>query len=97
MSWNEHEEMRRRDRQRQANAEEETVNIEQELTVLCALVFGGVSGQKLLRLLHSIHVERVMGPGASDAMLRHADANRQLILQLIRLTEKGQMQAQPKG
>jgi hypothetical protein len=46
-------------------------------------------GQKILKHLRSITLDRALGPEASDMHLRYLEGQRQLVLQMINLVERG--------
>lgn len=57
---------------------------------LHAAVFASGPGRDLLERYHRMIVDRASGAGASDALLRHADAQRALIRSMEILTAQGQ-------
>ncbi len=60
-----------------------------ELARCFARVFRGGDGERALRYLKSMSVDQVLGPCASDAMLRHVEGQRQLVAHVQRLIERG--------
>lgn len=54
-----------------------------------ARTFAGASGAMVLQHLRRITVERIMGPNASDAELRWAEAQRALVRQIESLIAQG--------
>lgn len=50
---------------------------------------GGEEGVKVLKHLKFITHSRVLGPAASDALLRHMEGQRQLVAYIISLVEHG--------
>lgn len=54
-----------------------------------ARTFGSEAGCQVMRHLRSITVNRVIGPDASDALLRHLEGQRQLIHYIATLAERG--------
>jgi hypothetical protein len=67
----------------------ETPNFDRDLANVYARCFSGESGLEVLRHLKSITHSRVLGPGASDALLRHVEGQRQLVAHIISLAEHG--------
>ena len=60
-----------------------------DLAVCFARCFRGADGERVLAHLKSLTVERPLGPGASDAVLRHAEGQRQLFFHIQALVERG--------
>jgi hypothetical protein len=56
---------------------------------LCAVVFAGGPGKELMEMIRARHVERRVPPGASEAVLREAEAVRGFIFELERARERG--------
>ena len=54
-----------------------------------ARCFSGDDGERALAHLRAITMERALGPGASDAAIRHLDAQRCLVLHIQSLIERG--------
>jgi hypothetical protein len=54
-----------------------------------ARFFRSEPGCQVMRHLRSITVDRVIGPDASDALLRHLEGQRQLIHYIASLAERG--------
>ncbi len=51
--------------------------------------FRGRDGEAVLAHLRALTLERALGPGATDAQLRHLEGQRQLVAQIINLVERG--------
>lgn len=49
----------------------------------------GADGERLMRHLRAITLERALGPDAPDAHLRHLEGQRQLVRHLLALIERG--------
>jgi hypothetical protein len=62
---------------------------ESELPKLVSRCFNSPEGQRVLQHLRAITLGRSLGPGASDAMLRHLEGQRSLVVYLITLTARG--------
>jgi hypothetical protein len=62
---------------------------ERELIAACTRCLGSADGRRLLQHLRSITVERVLGPGVSDAVLRHLEGQRSLVFYLMQLSARG--------
>lgn len=60
-----------------------------DIAVVFARCFRGADGDRALAYLRSLTVERVLGPGASDAVLRHLEGQRALVIHLTGLVERG--------
>ncbi|HEX9568417.1 MAG TPA: hypothetical protein VF987_01950 [Rhodospirillales bacterium] len=54
-----------------------------------ARCFRGGDGEVVLSHLRTVTLERALGPGATDAQLRHLEGQRQLVSQIINLVERG--------
>jgi len=54
-----------------------------------ARCFGGDDGGRVMDHLRAITLGRAHGPGASDAQLRHAEGQRQLVAYVNALIERG--------
>jgi len=54
-----------------------------------ARCFRGDDGRRAMEHLRAITVERVLGPAATDAQLRHAEGQRQLVAYVGTLIERG--------
>lgn len=61
----------------------------QDVAVLAARCFRGADGEKLLGYLRSLTLDRVLGADADDRALRHLEGQRQLVLHLITLINRG--------
>jgi hypothetical protein len=58
---------------------ERSVAVERQINEQLALVFRGAAGKAALDYLRSISIERVCGPFASDAELRHLEGMRFIV------------------
>lgn len=54
-----------------------------------ARCFRGADGERVLAHLRGLTIERALGPGATDALLRHAEGQRQLVFHVLALIERG--------
>jgi hypothetical protein len=54
-----------------------------------ARCFTSDDGQRVLRHLRALTLERSLGPGASDAMLRHLEGQRALVTYMVATTARG--------
>ncbi len=70
-------------------ASEETLEVERGLILAAARCFRGADGEKVLAYLRAITLERALGPGASDNLLRHLEGQRQLVAHIILLVQRG--------
>lgn len=55
----------------------------------CARLFATPDGRLLLDHLRRAHLDRALGPDASDALLRHREGQRALVLTLESLAARG--------
>lgn len=62
---------------------------DRDLALVFASCFRGEEGEKVLKHLKAITHSRVLGPAASDALLRHMEGQRQLVAHIISLVEHG--------
>jgi len=60
-----------------------------ELASVFARCFRGEDGVKVLKHLQKITHHRILGPAASDALLRHMEGQRQLVAHMTSLVEHG--------
>jgi len=60
-----------------------------QLDRIAAQFFQTDDGAYLLRFLRAITMDRTLGPDASDGLLRHLEGQRQIIAQLIKMTQRG--------
>ena len=51
--------------------------------------FRSEAGLQVMKHLRAITTDRVIGPDASDALLRHLEGQRQLVNYIANLTERG--------
>jgi len=54
-----------------------------------ARCFGSADGDRAIRHLRAVTTERVLGAGASDALLRHTEGQRQLVAYIAALVARG--------
>lgn len=47
-------------------------------------------GRRVIDHLRQVTLERVIGPAASDSLLRHTEGQRQLVARMLALIERGQ-------
>jgi len=62
---------------------------DRELRLAYARCFGGPDGEKVLKHLRAITLERALGPSASTDMLRHIEGQRQLVSFIAALAQRG--------
>ena len=62
---------------------------DRELRLAYARCFAGGDGEKVLKHLCAITLERALGPGAPDQMLRHIEGQRQLVSYIAVLAQRG--------
>ncbi len=67
----------------------ETEEADKGLALATARCFRGRDGEKVLAYLRAITLERALGPGASDTLLRHLEGQRQLVAYINLLVERG--------
>ena len=66
--------------------------LDDKLAHVFARCFRGEDGIKVLKHLKHITHSRIIGPTASDALLRHIEGQRQLVSHIISLVEHGRSQ-----
>jgi hypothetical protein len=54
-----------------------------------AKCFGSPDGKRVLEHLRRLTIERSLGPGASDALLRHLEGQRHLFAYIVALVAQG--------
>jgi hypothetical protein len=59
------------------------------VTVAFARCFDSRDGDRVLQHLRRVTLERTLGPGASDALLRHLEGQRQLVAYILALVAEG--------
>jgi LPS sulfotransferase NodH len=64
-------------------------DVGRELRVAYARCFSGVAGEKVLKHLQSITLDRAFGPETSSDMLRHVEGQRQLVTYVKAQCERG--------
>jgi hypothetical protein len=60
-----------------------------DIALAFARCFATVDGKRVLDHLRRTTLERSLGPGASDAVLRHVEGQRHLVAQILALTAQG--------
>ncbi|MFO1152112.1 MAG: hypothetical protein U1E42_00400 [Rhodospirillales bacterium] len=60
-----------------------------EVVKAFARCFGTADGQRVLRHLRALTLDRSLGPGASDTMLRHLEGQRSLVTYIVAATARG--------
>ncbi len=60
-----------------------------DIAALAARCFKGTDGDRLLAYLRNLCINRALGPEAGDAQLRHLEGQRQLVVHLTSLIERG--------
>lgn len=71
-------------------SDHETSTVDHDLASTFARCFRGEDGVTALKHLRKITHQRILGPCASDALLRHMEGQRQLVSHLIALVQHGQ-------
>lgn len=61
----------------------------QVLARACARVLSGRDGESVIEHLKALTLDRCLGPDASDAALRMLEGQRQLVLHLLSLAQRG--------
>jgi hypothetical protein len=59
------------------------------VTITFARCFDSPDGDRVLQHLRRLTLERALGPGASDALLRHLEGQRQLVAYTLALVAAG--------
>ena len=59
------------------------------VTITFARCFDSPDGDRVLQHLRRLTLERALGPGASDALLRHLEGQRQLVAYILALVAAG--------
>jgi hypothetical protein len=62
-----------------------------EVTRAFARCFSTADGQRVLSYLRALTLERSLGPGASDTMLRHLEGQRSLVTYIVATTARGSL------
>lgn len=60
-----------------------------DIAETCMRVFGSADGRDLLKHLYATYVDRRCRPGATEAELREAEAQRRLVHDLEKLRDEG--------
>jgi hypothetical protein len=60
-----------------------------DASVTFARCFATPDGQRVLRHLRRLTLDRAVGPGTSDAHLRHLEGQRHLVLHILALVDHG--------
>jgi len=60
-----------------------------ELALAAARCFRGRDGERILAYLRAMTLDRALGPGAPDTLLRHVEGQRQLVAHITALVERG--------
>ena len=66
-----------------------------EIQKCFARCFAGADGRQVLGHLRAITTERVLGPDASDAALRHLEGQRYLVAAIAGLVARGRAGGEP--
>jgi hypothetical protein len=67
----------------------ERIDPDRALRVAYARCFATPEGEKVLKHLRAVTLERVLGPDASASMLRHLEGQRQLVSSMAAWAERG--------
>ncbi len=62
---------------------------DQDMAAVFARCFRGGDGERALAYLRGLTMDRALGPGASDAVLRHVEGQRQLVAHVCALVARG--------
>ena len=62
---------------------------DKQLALSFARCFRGSDGERVLKHLRAISVEQALGPGVGDAQRRHVEGQRQLVVHIQGLIERG--------
>ncbi len=62
-----------------------------DIAATYARCFTGDDGQAVLGHLRSLTLDRTLGPGSPDSLLRHMEGQRQLVAQIHALIENGRL------
>ena len=60
-----------------------------DIAIAFARCFSSSDGRRVLDHLRRMTLERSLGPGASDAVLRHVEGQRHLVAQIFALVAQG--------
>ncbi len=60
-----------------------------DIAAVFARCFRGGDGERALAYLRGLTMDRALGPGASDAVLRHVEGQRQLVAHVCALVARG--------
>ena len=60
-----------------------------DVPAVFARCFATADGQRVLRHLRRLVLDRALGPGSTDAHLRHAEGQRQLVVYMLALISNG--------
>jgi hypothetical protein len=63
--------------------------VDPEVAIAFARCFGSDDGARVLKHLRALTLGRALGPGASDATLRHLEGQRSLVLYLASMIARG--------
>lgn len=67
----------------------DALEADRALALAAARCFRGRDGERVLAYLRAMTLERALGPGAPDPLLRHLEGQRQLVAHLQALVERG--------
>lgn len=62
---------------------------DRSITIAFARCFDSRDGDRVLQHLRRLTLERTLGPGAPDALLRHLEGQRQLVAYILALVSEG--------
>ena len=68
---------------------ERTSVITEDLLNSYVRIFESEAGHQVMQHLRAITTDRILGPDASDALLRHLEGQRQLVNYIANLVERG--------
>lgn len=67
----------------------EALKPDRGLALSFAKCFRGQDGERVLKYLRSLTVERALGPETADGFLRHVEGQRQLVAHITALIDRG--------
>lgn len=69
--------------------EQELALEDRDLAKAFARCFRTTDGERVLAHLRAITIDRALGPGVPNALLRHVEGQRQLVFHILALIERG--------
>ena len=68
---------------------------DEDLAQAFARCFRSADGRRVIGHLRQTTLDRVLGPAASDSLLRHQEGQRQLVARMLALIERGKTAVAP--